>query len=128
MKQAATLALVSLAGFTLGAGAIEGLHAQATKTAPAYAVAEIEITDPPAYQAYLGKAIESLKPYNAHIITRAKPVAKEGPAPQGNVVITRFDSLADAEKWYSTPPYKDLIAERQKAAKGRFYIIEGVPQ
>src|SRR5204863_6488866 len=88
MKQAATLALASLAGFALGAGAIQGLHAQATKTAPAYAVAEIEVTDPPAYQAYLGKAIESLKPYNAHIITRAKPNAKEGPAPQGNVVIT----------------------------------------
>jgi uncharacterized protein (DUF1330 family) len=127
MKQPVTLALAGLAGFALGAGTIEGLHAQAGK-APAYAVAEIEVTDPPAYQAYLGKAIDSLKPYNAHIITRAKPVAKEGPAPQGNVVITRFDSLADAEKWYSTPPYKDLIAERQKAAKGRFYIVEGVPQ
>ena len=46
MKQAATLALVSLAGFALGAGAIRGLHAQAGK-APAYAVAEIEVTDPP---------------------------------------------------------------------------------
>src|SRR4029453_13096099 len=105
MKQPVTLALAGLAGFALGAGTIEGLHAQAGK-APAYAVAEIEVTDPPAYQAYLGKAIDSLKPYNAHIITRAKPVAKKGPAPQGNVVITRFDSLADAEKWYSTPPYK----------------------
>lgn len=127
MKQIATLTLVGLAGFALGAGAIQGLQAQAGK-APGYAIAEIEVTDPPAYQAYLGKAIESLKPYNAHIIVRAKPDAKEGPAPQGNVVITRFDSLADAEKWYSTPPYKDLIAERQKAAKGWFYIVEGVPQ
>jgi uncharacterized protein (DUF1330 family) len=127
MKQIARLALTGLAGFALGAGAIQGLHAQAGK-APGYAVAEIEVTDPPAYQAYLGKAVESLKPYNARIIVRAKPDAKEGPAPQGNVVITRFDSLADAEKWYSTPPYKDLIAERQKAAKGRFYIVEGVPQ
>jgi uncharacterized protein (DUF1330 family) len=127
MKQIARLALTGLAGFALGAGAIQGLHAQAGK-APGYAVAEIEVTDPPAYQAYLGKAVESLKPYNARIIVRAKPEAKEGPAPQGNVVITRFDSLADAEKWYSTPPYKDLIAERQKAAKGRFYIVEGVPQ
>ncbi len=127
MKHIAKLTLTALAGFTLGAGAIQGLHAQAGK-APGYAVAEIEVTDPPAYQAYLGKAIDSLKPYDAHIIVRAKPEAKEGPAPQGNVVITRFDSLADAEKWYSTPPYKDLIAERQKAAKGRFYIVEGVPQ
>jgi uncharacterized protein (DUF1330 family) len=43
-------------------------------------------------------------------------------------VITSFDSLPDAEKWYSTPPYKDLVAERQKSAKTRFYIVEGVPQ
>ena len=79
-------------------------------------------------QAYLAKAIDSLKPYNARIIVRAKPDMKEGTPVQGNVVITSFDSLADAEKWYSTPPYKDLIAERQKSAKGRFYIVEGVPQ
>ena len=127
MIQGAKLVLTALAGVALGAGAIQGLHAQAGK-APAYAIAEIEVTDPPAYQAYLAKAIDSLKPYNAKIIVRAKPDAKEGPAPQGNVVITRFDSLADAEKWYGTPPYKNLIAERQKAAKGRFYIVEGVPQ
>jgi len=127
MIQGAKLVLTALAGVALGAGAIQGLHAQAGK-APAYAIAEIEVTDPPAYQAYLAKAIDSLKPYNAKIIVRAKPDAKEGPAPQGNVVITRFDNLADAEKWYGTPPYKDLVAERQKAAKGRFYIVEGVPQ
>jgi uncharacterized protein (DUF1330 family) len=127
MTEGAKLVLTALTGIALGAGAIQGLHAQAGK-APAYAIAEIEVTDPPAYQAYLAKAIDSLKPYNAKIIVRAKPDVKEGPAPQGNVVITRFESLADAEKWYGTPPYKDLIAERQKAAKGRFYIVEGVPQ
>ena len=43
-------------------------------------------------------------------------------------MITSFASLADAEKWYSTPPYKDLVAERQKSANARFYIVEGVPQ
>jgi len=127
MKQTGKCAVTLLAGFALGAGAIEGLHAQAGK-GPGYAVAEIEVTDPPAYQAYLAKAIDSLKPYNAHIIVRAKPDVKEGPPAQGNIVITSFSSLADAEKWYNAPPYKELIAERQKSAKGRFYIVEGVPQ
>src|SRR5712675_1998603 len=56
------------------------------------------------------------KPYNARIIVRAKPDMKEGTPVQGNVVITSFDSLADAEKWYGTPPYKDLVAERQKSS------------
>jgi uncharacterized protein (DUF1330 family) len=127
MKQMGKYAVILLAGFALGAGAIQGLHAQAGK-APAYAIAEVEVTDPPLYQAYLAKAIDSLKPYNARIIVRAKPDLKEGTPAQGNIVITSFDSLADAEKWYSTPPYKYLIAERQKSAKTRFYIVEGVAQ
>jgi uncharacterized protein (DUF1330 family) len=127
MKQSGKYAVILLAGFVLGAGVIQGLHAQAGK-APAYAIAEVEVTDPPAYQAYLTKAIDSLKAYNARIIVRAKPDLKEGAPVQGNIVITSFDSLADAEKWYSTPPYKELIAERQKSAKSRFYIVEGVPQ
>jgi len=126
MKEMGKYAVMLLAGFALGAGVIQGLHAQAGKT-PGYAI-EVEVTDPPLYQAYLAKAIDSLKPYNARIIVRAKPDMKEGAPVQGNVVITSFDSLADAEKWYSTSPYKDLIAERQKSAKGRFYIVEGVPQ
>jgi uncharacterized protein (DUF1330 family) len=125
MKQMGKYATVLVAGFALGAGAIQGLHAQAGK-APAYAIAEVEVADPPLYQAYLAKAIDSLKPYNARIIVRAKPDMKEGTPVQGNVVITSFDSLADAEKWYSTPPYKELIAERQKSSKSRFYIVEGV--
>jgi len=116
MKQMGKYAVVLLAGFALGAGVIQGLHAQAAK-APAYAIAEVEVTDPPLYQAYLAKAIDSLKPYNARIIVRAKPDMKEGTPVQGNVVITSFDSLADAEKWYGTPPYKDLVAERQKSSK-----------
>jgi uncharacterized protein (DUF1330 family) len=127
MKQMGKYAVMLLAGFALGAGAIQGLHAQAGKN-PAYAIAEVEVTDPSLYQAYLAKAIDSLKPYNARIIVRAKPDLKEGAPVQGNIVITSFGSLADAEKWYSTPPYKDLIAERQKSAKTRFYIVEGVPQ
>ena len=127
MKQSAKVALAAVGGFALGAGAIQGLHAQAGK-APAYAIAEVEVADAPAYQAYLGKAVESLKPYSAAIVVRAKPDLKEGAPAQGNIVITRFNSLADAEKWYSTPPYKDLIAERQKSAKTRFYIAEGVAQ
>ena len=127
MQQMGKYAAILLAGFALGAGAIQGLHAQAGK-APAFAIAEVEVTDPPLYQAYLAKAIDLLKPYHARIIARAKPDLKEGTPAQGNIVITSFDSLADAEKWYSTPPYKDLIAERQKSAKTRFYIVEGVPQ
>ena len=127
MKQAAKLALTAVAGFSLGAGAIQGLHAQAGKK-PAYVIAEVEVTDPPAFQAYAAKVPDTLKPYGAKTLARGKAEAKEGAPPQGSIVVLAFDSLADAEKWYSTPPYQPLIAEREKAAKSRVFIVEGVPQ
>jgi uncharacterized protein (DUF1330 family) len=128
MTQTAKFVVTLLAGFALGAGAIQGLHAQGPAKKPAYVVAEVQVTDPPAYQAYLKKAIESLKPYNAKLIIGAKPEVKEGAPSQGNIVVVRFDSLADAENWYSEPPYHPLIAEREKAAKTRLYLVEGVAQ
>jgi len=127
MQQTAKLVLTLLAGFALGAGAIQALQAQGVKK-PAYVIAEVEVTDAPAYQAYAAKASDTLKPYHARFLVRGKPESKEGAAPQGNIVMVAFDSLADAERWYSTPPYNELIPERQKAAKTLLYIVEGLPQ
>ncbi|MBV9861406.1 MAG: DUF1330 domain-containing protein [Alphaproteobacteria bacterium] len=127
MKQIGKLALAVLAGFTLGAGGIELVQAQAAKK-PAYVVAEPVVTDLPAFQAYGPRAAESIKAANGHFLARGKPDVKEGAPAAGNIVIIAFDSLDEAEKWYSTPPYKDLIAERQKAANTRLYIVEGEPR
>ncbi|HEX3994139.1 MAG TPA: DUF1330 domain-containing protein [Acetobacteraceae bacterium] len=114
--------------FLLGAGATNILRAQSVKK-PAYFVADVAVTDMPAFQAYAAKVPETLKPYNARVIVRARPDAKEGAAPQGNIVVLAFDSLADAEKWYSTPPYSELIPLRQKSATTQqLYIVEGLPQ
>ena len=30
-------------------------------------------------------------------------------------------------RWYGSSPYKELIAERQKAARTRLYLIDGMP-
>src|SRR5665213_3644023 len=127
MKHTAGLTIALFAGFALGAGAMNVLQAQGVRK-PAYVVADVAVSDVPAFQAYAAKVPETLKPYNARIIVRAKPEAKEGEVPQGNIVMIAFDSLADAEKWYSTPPYSELIPERQKGAKTQLYIVEGRPQ
>jgi uncharacterized protein (DUF1330 family) len=127
MKQTAMLVLSLLTGFVLGAGAIPGLHAQGQKRL-AYLVAEPVVTDPAAFQAYAAKVAETLKGANARVLANGKPDVKEGASAQGNIVIIAFDSLADAEKWYNEPPYHPLIAERQKAAQTRLYIVEGLPQ
>ena len=127
MRRAGVVGVALLAGFALGAGAIQGLHAQG-KPAPAYIIAEVQVTDPPAFQAYAQKAAATIKAANGRVLARAPGEAKEGAPPQGTVYIIAFDSKAAAEKWYNDPPYRPLIAEREKAAKTRLFLVDGLPQ
>jgi uncharacterized protein (DUF1330 family) len=127
MKQSAKSVLLLLTGFGLGAGAIQGLHAQGQRQ-PAYLVAEVEVTNPEGYQAYLRKAMPTGDAYHSRFLARGKPDVVEGTPSKGNVLIFEFPSMTDAKQWYTTPPYKDLIAERQKSANSRLYFVEGVPQ
>jgi uncharacterized protein (DUF1330 family) len=126
MRETLKLGLVLLAGFSLGAGAIHALHAQAGAK-PAYVVAEVQVTDPPAFQAYAAKAGATVKAAGGRYLVRGKAVSKEGAPVSGTIVVIAFNSLAEAEKWYSQPPYHPLIAEREKAAKTRLFIVEGLP-
>ena len=97
-------------------------------TTPAYVIAEVEITDPAVFSEYVAKAGPTLAAYNARLIVRGKARAKEGPQPVGEIVVVEFDSLADAERWYGTPPYRELIALRQRSANTRLFIVEGEPR
>jgi uncharacterized protein (DUF1330 family) len=127
MSQSAKMAATLLVGLAVGAGVIGALQAQVAKK-PAYVIADVDITDLAGYQAYGAKVPPTLKAYNGRIIVRGKPLPKEGAAPQGIIVILEFDTLADAEKWYTSPEYSVLIPERQKAAKAQIYMVEGLPQ
>jgi len=95
---------------------------------PAYVIAEVEITDPAGFQGYVAKAMPTLAGYNARLMVRSKPRSKEGTAPVGEIVIVAFDSLADAEKWYSSASYSETIPLRQRSANTRLFIVEGEPQ
>jgi uncharacterized protein (DUF1330 family) len=127
MKNVGMVAVALFVGCALGAGAISGLHAQGAKK-PAYVVAEVQVTDPAAFQAYAAKVPDTLKPYNGRTIVRGKGDALEGEPPKGSVVVLAFDSLEDARKWYDSAAYLALIPEPQKSATSRVHIVEGVPQ
>jgi len=125
-SRTAKLALTLIGGAAATTAVVRGLRARSGKT-PAYLVAEVEVTDPAAFEAYVEKAMESLKPYNARVISNSRSDVKEGAPAQSHVIILAFDSMADAQKWYGSSPYKELIPERQKAARTRLYLIEGTP-
>jgi uncharacterized protein (DUF1330 family) len=95
---------------------------------PGYVVGEVEITDPAGFQDYVGKVGATLAGYDARLIIRGEPRAKEGPIPVGTIVVIEFASVAEAERWYHSPAYSEIIPLRQRAANTRLYIVEGEPQ
>lgn len=92
-----------------------------------YVIGEVETTDPAAFQEYAAKVGPTLAPYGAKLIVRGPARAKEGPVPVGTIVVLEFPSLADAEAWYHSPAYKDVLPLRQRAANSRVFIVEGEP-
>jgi uncharacterized protein (DUF1330 family) len=96
--------------------------------APGYLIVEVEVTDPTAFQEYGARVGPTLAPYNAKLLVRGKANAKEGPIPAGNIVVIEFPSLADAEAWYGSPAYREIIPLRQRAANTRLFLVEGEPR
>ena len=96
--------------------------------APGYVIVEVEVTDPAAFREYAAKVAPTLASYNAKLIVRGKAIAKEGAIPVGNIVVIEFPSLADAEGWYHSAAYAEIIPLRQRAANSRLFIVEGEPR
>jgi uncharacterized protein (DUF1330 family) len=104
------------------------LKAQGNKP-PAYVFAEVEVTDPAGFQQYVAKLAPTLTPYHGKIVVRGKPDTKEAAAPNGVVGVLAFDNLEDAEGWYSSAAYREIIQLRQHSAKtDLLFIVEGLPQ
>ena len=49
----------------------------------------------------------------------------EGPAPDG-VVMLKFPTVDAAKGWYNSREYQDAIPFREKAAKWRVVLVEGI--
>jgi uncharacterized protein (DUF1330 family) len=123
------IALVLLAGILIGVAGARMVHAQPARTAPAYVIAEVEVTDPTTLQKYGEKAPQIVASFNGHYVVRGgKTVALEGEAPKGYVVVIGFDSLEKARDWYDSPDYAAIRPFRQSSTKSRIFIAEGVAQ
>ena len=127
MKTHYTVAFAMLAGFGLGAVAVQGLHAQAKP--PVYSVAEIDITDQAAYATYVPKAQAAIKAAGGKLLAAGgKNTSIEGEPPKPRVVIQQWDSLAKFQAYRDSAAFKDLIPIRAKVAKFRTFVVEGAPQ
>jgi uncharacterized protein (DUF1330 family) len=96
------IAMAVVAGATLGAAAVQGLHAQAKPKA--FTVAELETLDAGAQATYVPAVLAAQKAAGGHPFNTGggRMVAMEGSPPPMRVAITEWDSLEQAQAFYNS--------------------------
>ena len=123
MQSRYALTLAILAGFGLGAVAVQGLHAQGT--APrAYAIVDVtEINDPKTFNALFAKEQQAVMAVGGRYVTRTNDItAIDGVAPLRFVIIA-FDSMSKANSWKESPTQIAVNKERIESTKSRAFIV-----
>src|SRR5262245_3469975 len=118
-------AVVAAAGAVIGAVGAQMLHAQSTPRA--YLIAEVQVTNAEAYKPYIPKAAQVVAQYGGQYLARGgKTESLEGAEPAGRVAIVQFPSMADFQKFWTSPEYREVAPIRRGASNSRFFVIEGV--
>jgi len=94
--------------------------------AKAYFIGQFEIHDPAGYDVYRSQTAATIAPHGGRFIVRGGRLHNfEGEPPLPRVVVIEFPSFDQAKAWYESEAYRQLIPIRQKAAKGRSFLVEG---
>lgn len=94
---------------------------------PAYVIAELEVTDPAAFEEYRKGVPATIAAYGGRYIARGGALdALEGGWNPKRMVVLEFPSMDRARAWYSSDEYRPLMQLRQRAAKTRAILLEGL--
>jgi uncharacterized protein (DUF1330 family) len=128
MKTHINLGLAILAGFGLGALAVDRLHAQARPSA--YVISEIDVTDADGYtKEYVPLATKALaESGQKRLASGGKTIALAGTAPASRIVLSVFENLEKAQAAYSSPAYVEARKIGDQYGKLRIFAVEGLPQ
>jgi uncharacterized protein (DUF1330 family) len=126
MKIHYTVTLAMLAGFGLGAVAVQGLHAQAKP--PAYYVAEIDVANEDVYnKEWAPKVAETIKAAGGSYLARGTSIQGIEGTPPRRIVISKWDNIDKVKAWRESAVYKSALPIRDKAVKSvRAYAVEGI--
>jgi uncharacterized protein (DUF1330 family) len=124
MKTRYTVVLSMIAGAAIGATAIQGLHAQASKSR-VFFITESDIVDQGALGAYNEVVRPAVKAAGGDLIVSEKITSVIGAAP-GRVGVSEWPSVEKVKAWLDSPERKAMAPQRDKAIKfSRQYIVEG---
>ncbi|MBC7941279.1 MAG: DUF1330 domain-containing protein [Chitinophagaceae bacterium] len=92
----------------------------------AYIYANVEVTDPAAYEAYRREVPALIAAHGGRYLVRGgnTEVLEGDGAPQRQVIL-EFPTMAQLQAFYRAPEYQRLIKVRQAASRGTLFAIEG---
>lgn len=98
-----------------------------TDMAKVYVVADIEVTDPDAYEDYKRLSTAAVERYHGRWLVRGGAVdVLEGDRQPHRFVVIEFDDEAAARRWYDSPEYAEAKAVRERSARSSLLLVRGV--
>ncbi len=93
----------------------------------AYAIFEIDVTDPDRYEEYKKLAPPAIAAYGGKYLTRGgKPEVLEGAWSPNRVVVLEFPTMEKAKEWLESPEYQEARALRHSTATTNAIVVPGV--
>ena len=127
MKARYVIGLALLTGVVIGA--LGGRMLMAQKPPTAYYIAEVfDVTNQEDFNTYLTGVPGTVAKYGGRYLVRGGNTDSLEGEPPKRIAVLAFDSAEAARKWYNSPEYSAIKPIRQRSAKARGFIVEGVPQ
>lgn len=94
---------------------------------PAYVIVEIEVHDPVEIEEYKKLTPATLAAFDGRFIIRGgKTETLEGEWNPQRIVVVEFPSAEKAREWWHSEEYAKAKAIRQRAAKTKMLLVEGI--
>ena len=93
----------------------------------AYIWANVEVTDPVAYEEYRQRVPAIIAAHGGRYLARGgRSELLEGAVQPNRLVILEFPDMAQLKAFYHSPEYRPLLALRQRTARSSLMALEGV--
>jgi uncharacterized protein (DUF1330 family) len=93
----------------------------------AYIIAEVDVHDTEAYEAYRQRVPATIAQYGGRYLARGgRCEALEGGSTPKRVVILEFPSFEQARDWWASEEYREPKLIRQRAATTDLILIDGI--
>lgn len=90
-----------------------------------YWVAQVDVADPDAYDAYRRANAEAFEKYGGRFLVRGGAQDVREGAPRGRTVVIEFDSMDAAVACYESPEYQRAKALRDPVSEADLVIVPG---